>query len=44
MLAPRTGFAVFCAYAGLALAAGFILISRRDAQPPPARGGKSPCR
>jgi hypothetical protein len=31
MLGPWTGFAVFSAYAALALAAGFILISRRDA-------------
>ena len=30
-LAPWTGFAVFCAYATVALAAGFILINRRDA-------------
>lgn len=30
-LAPWTGFAVFCAYAAAALAAGFILIGRRDA-------------
>jgi hypothetical protein len=30
-LAPWTGFGVFCAYAAAALAAGFILISRRDA-------------
>jgi hypothetical protein len=31
MLGPWTGFAVFSAYAALALATGFILISRRDA-------------
>ena len=30
-LAPWAGFAVFCAYAAAALAAGFILIGRRDA-------------
>lgn len=30
-LSPWTGFGVFCAYAAAALAAGFILISRRDA-------------
>ncbi len=29
-LAPWTGFAVFCLYAALALAAGFILFDRRD--------------
>lgn len=31
MLGPWTGLAVFTAYAALALAAGFILITRRDA-------------
>jgi ABC-2 type transport system permease protein len=31
MLTPWTGFAVFCAYAAVALAAGFTLITRRDA-------------
>jgi ABC-type transport system involved in multi-copper enzyme maturation permease subunit len=31
MLAPWTGLAVFSAYAAIALAAGFILINRRDA-------------
>lgn len=31
MLAPWTGFGVFCLYAAAALAAGFVLISRRDA-------------
>jgi ABC-type transport system involved in multi-copper enzyme maturation permease subunit len=30
-LAPWTGLGVFCAYAAAALAAGFILITRRDA-------------
>src|SRR5262245_48447929 len=30
-LAPWTGFAVFCLYAAVALAAGFILFNRRDA-------------
>ena len=31
MLQPWTGFGVFCLYAAAALAAGFVLISRRDA-------------
>jgi ABC-type transport system involved in multi-copper enzyme maturation permease subunit len=31
MLQPWTGFGVFCLYAAAALAAGFILIGRRDA-------------
>ena len=31
MLGPWTGFGVFCLYAAVALAAGFILIGRRDA-------------
>jgi hypothetical protein len=31
MLQPWAGFGVFCLYAAAALAAGFILIGRRDA-------------
>lgn len=31
MLAPWTGFGMFCLYAAAALAAGFALIGRRDA-------------
>ena len=31
MLAPWTGFGVFCLYAAAALTAGFALIGRRDA-------------
>jgi hypothetical protein len=31
MLQPWTGFGVFCLYAAAALAAGFVLIGRRDA-------------
>src|SRR5689334_21297759 len=31
MLGPWTGFGVFCLYAAAALAAGFVLIGRRDA-------------
>ena len=31
MLGPWTGFAVFCAYAAIALVIGFVLIQRRDA-------------
>jgi ABC-2 type transport system permease protein len=30
MLGPWTGFGVFCLYAAAALAAGFVLIGRRD--------------
>jgi hypothetical protein len=30
MLRPWTGFGVFCLYAAAALAAGFVLIGRRD--------------
>jgi hypothetical protein len=30
-LAPWTGFGVFCLYAAAAVAAGFLLIGRRDA-------------
>ena len=31
MLSPWAGFGVFCLYAAAALAAGFVLIGRRDA-------------
>ena len=31
MLQPWAGFGVFCLYAAAALAAGFVLIGRRDA-------------
>jgi hypothetical protein len=31
MLGPWAGFGVFCLYAAAALAAGFVLIGRRDA-------------
>jgi hypothetical protein len=31
MFSPWTGFAVFCAYAAVALGAGLILFRKRDA-------------